>query len=29
MFIPIFTLNTNKRAWGRDAHEFKYATCGS
>lgn len=25
MFIPIFTLNTNKRVWGKDAQEFKYA----
>ena len=26
MFIPIFTLNTDKRVWGRDAQEFKYVT---
>ena len=26
MFIPIFTLNTDKRAWGKDAQEFRYVT---
>ena len=26
VFIPIFTLNTDKRVWGRDAQEFKYVT---
>ena len=26
MFIPIFTLNTDKRVWGKDAQEFRYAT---
>jgi hypothetical protein len=25
VFIPIFTLNTDKRAWGKDAQEFRYA----
>lgn len=25
VFIPIFTLNTDKRVWGKDAQEFKYA----
>ena len=24
VFIPIFTLNTDKRVWGKDAQEFKY-----
>lgn len=26
VFIPIFTLNTDKRVWGKDAQEFKYVT---
>lgn len=25
MFIPITILNTEKRVWGKDAQEFKYA----
>lgn len=26
MFIPVFTLNTDKRIWGKDAQEFKCVT---
>ena len=26
VFIPIFTLNTDKRVWGKDAQEFKCVT---